>query len=85
MKNKTEVIKVADWNKSQGKPAKPPAKQTTKVAEQLDTTDADDALSCITINSKAEHVEYNTGKGYIEITLKSSKEVYRITAKKVPK
>lgn len=84
MKNKTEQL-TAEQARELLAGKKPKPIKAGKVAAQLDTTDTDDALSCITINSKAEHVEYNTGKGYIEITLKSSKEVYRITAKKVTK
>lgn len=45
----------------------------------LEVEDASEALSAITINARAEHVEYGINGKFIDYVLKSNKRKYRIS------
>jgi hypothetical protein len=84
MKKKTEVYQASDYAALVGG-KKGGRKATPKVEAQLDTSEEDEALSCVTINQKADFAVYNQAKGYIEFVPKGTTTPYRLTVKKVVK
>lgn len=86
MKSK-DTMHVSEYNQTKPKAkSRAPAQkkvQTAKEQMSLETTDMVEALSAITINSKAETVLYDMEGKWHEFTLKSDKSVWQVTVRKV--
>jgi hypothetical protein len=85
MKNKTDKLTALQARALFQKETKPikAGKKVQSGEEQMDLSEPDECkvLDCVTINSKAQYVEYNSK--YIEV--KYEGQTYHISARKVSK